>query len=190
MSKHRNKPRSTGKRAAAPRTQPGNHRARWIAAAGLGVILVLFLGWRLSSRPAAQPAPVAASNGFPTQWVNALNQLPSGKTERVEVAYFHRTQRCVSCEKAERLIRKTLDTYFTDQVASGAVHLAVADVQKPQNAAITRKYDAFTSSLYFGIVKDGAEYLCPINDLWLALNDETKFMTLLRDRINTALGGS
>jgi hypothetical protein len=187
MSKHL-KVRSKGEQIITPHAQHSNNRTRWIVAASLGVILILFLGWWLSNRQAAQPATVVASNDLPTKWINALNQLPSSKTEYVEVAYFHRTQRCVSCKKAEQLIRKTLDTYFTEQMSSGAVRLAVADVQKSQNAAITYKYDAFTSALYFGVVKDGVEYLCPINDLWTALNDEARFMTLLHDMINVALG--
>jgi len=214
MSKHRNRSRPKAMPTAAPQTQPGNKRAILIAAIGLGVILASLLSlWLLNQRAdgsatvAALQAtaaltspntPVAAltsaltanPTALPTKHINALNQLPAGRAERVEVAYFHRTQRCAGCQEADRLIRKTLDTYFSEQVASGAIHLAVTDVQKPENAALTRKYAATGSSLYFGIAKDGVEYLCPIGDVWMVLNNEAKFLPLLRDRINAALGES
>jgi len=107
----------------------------------------------------------------------------------IAVVYFHRTQRCASCSEAERLIRKTFDAYFADQIRSGVMSLVVADVQKPQNAPLVRKYDAWGSSLYLGIVKGGVEYIWAVSDIWFALGDEPKFMTLLRDKINTVYGG-
>ncbi len=211
MSKHRNKPRAaTRKPAAAPAQPSPNRRAMLAAAFGLGLIVVsaIALLWMsqnaatsaaalaaptavagpTSASPATVNAPAAASAALPIKRINALTQVPAGQAERVEVAYFHRTQRCAGCAEAERLIRKMLDSYFTDQVASGAIHLAVTDVQKPENTATTRKYGATGSSLFFSIVKDGVEYLCPINDVWYVLGNEARFLPLLRDKINAALG--
>ncbi len=127
-----------------------------------------------------------------TQRINDLSQLPFGQqVEHVEVAYFHRTQRCEGCIEAERLIRKTLDVYFADRLKSGEMSLVVADVQKPQNAALVRKYDALSSFLYLGIVKGGIEYTWPVIDiwLWLTLSDEAEFMASLRDKINIVYRG-
>jgi hypothetical protein len=138
--------------------------------------------------PATANVSVANPTVLPIKQITQLNQLPPGKAERVEVAYFHRTQRCKSCQEAERLTRKTLDTYFAGQMSSGLVNLTTIDVQNPQNTALTRKYGATGSSLFFGIVKNGVEYLCPINDVWYVLSNEAKFLPLLRDRINAALG--
>ena len=210
MTKHRNKLRSAHKPAATPAQPSPNRRAMLAAAFGLGLIVVsaIALLWMsqnaatsaaapvaptaiaepTSAPPATANAPAAASAALPIKRVNALTQIPAGQAERVEVAYFHRTQRCAGCAEAERLIRKTLDSYFTDQVASGAIHLAVTDVQKPEIAALTSKYSAAGSSLFFSIVKDGVEYLCPINDVWYVLGNEARFLPLLRERINAALG--
>ncbi len=131
------------------------------------------------------PLQVAA----PTRMLADLRALPQGTVNHVDVVYFHRTQRCASCIEAERLIRKTLDTYFADQLKSGVMSLVVADVQKPQNAPLVRKYDAWGSSLYLGIVKGGVEYTWAVSDIWFAMGDEAKFMALLRDKINTVYGG-
>jgi hypothetical protein len=185
----------------ATRPRSGNGPA-WliVAVVVIGGLLVfgvgLWLGRARANQSAAGPGspPIAAANpavgsGLPTQQLRDLSQLPPGKVEHVEVAYFHRTQRCASCIEAERLTRKTLDTYFADRLKSGGMSLVVADVQKPQNAALARKYEASSSSLYLGILKGGVEYILPVNDVWLVLQNEAKFMATLRDKINLVYGG-
>jgi hypothetical protein len=123
------------------------------------------------------------------QPINDLDQLPPGQAEHVEVAYFHRTHRCASCIEAERLVRKTFDTYFTDQPESGEMSLIVTDFQKQQNVALAQEYDPYGPSLYLGIIKDGVKYILQVGDIWFAMGDEPRFMALLRDKIDTAYGG-
>ena len=157
-----------------------------IAAIVLVAVVAVSAGlWLIGARP-GQSATAAVSQLQP---INDLDQLPPGQAEHVEVAYFHRTQRCAGCIEAERLIRKTFDTYFTDQLESGEISLAVTDIQNPQNAALAEKYDALSSTLYLGVVKDGIEYTCLVSDIWFAMKDEAEFMVVLRDKINTAYGG-
>ena len=192
MTKRRTKPRSSKTRAAT-RPRSGKGQTWLIAAIVLVALVVIGAGlWLIGARP-DQSATVAAANpatssDVPVQPINDLDQLPPGQAEHVEVAYFHRTQRCAGCIEAERLIRKTFDTYFTDRLQSGEMSLVVADIQKPQNAVLAQKYDALSSSLYLGVVKDGIEYTWLVSDIWFALGDEPRFMVALRDKINVAYG--
>jgi len=185
MTKRRTKPR-TSKTRAATRPRSGNGQTWRIAAIVLVVLVALGAGlWLIGARPSqSATAPVSQ-----VQPINDLAQLPPGQAEHIEAAYFHRTQRCAGCIEAERLIRKTFDTYFTDRLESGEISLVVADIQNPQNAVLAQKYDALSSSLYLGVVKDGIEYTWLVSDIWLTLSDEARFMALLRDKINTAYGG-
>ena len=193
MTKRRTKPRPSKTRAATrPRSfdklrTPSGKSQTWRIAAIVLVALVVVSAslWLIGTRP-GQSATAAVSQVQP---INDLDQLPPGQAEHVEVAYFHRTQRCAGCIEAERLIRNTFDTYFTDQLESGEISLAVTDIQNPQNAALAEKYDALSSSLYLGVVKDGIEYTWLVSDIWFAMRDEAKFMVVLRDKINTAYGG-
>ena len=185
MTKRRTKPRSSKTRAKA--RPPSGKSQTWLMAAIVLVALVVVSAglWLIGARP-GQSATAAVSQIQP---INDLEQLPPGQAQHVEVAYFHRTQRCAGCIEAERLIRKTFDTYFTDQLESGEISLAVTDIQDPQNAALAEKYDALSSTLYLGIVKDGIEYTWLVGDIWFTMGDEPRFMALLRDKINTAYGG-
>lgn len=151
------------------------------------VVLLMLVSVALvlaSCASTATPAPAPPPTAVVTQPIDELGQLPYGLVDHVEVAYFHLTQRCSGCMEAERLTRKTLDTYFANRLESGEMSLVVADLQDPQNAALVKKYDAWGSSLYLGIVKEGVEYTWPVIDIWFTVTDEEKFMESLRDKLH------
>jgi len=168
--------------------RPAGGGARLIAAAILGLTLVLgnglWLARQFRGQPAAAPIVSASDPNSPVRRINKVSDLPSGPVERIEVAYFYRTPRCWGCTEAERLTRKTIETYFADRLASGEFHLVTADVRKPQNAALARKYGANGSALYLGIVKSGVEYILPIGEVWLVVDNEARFMATLREKID------
>jgi hypothetical protein len=185
MTKRRTKPPSSKTRAKT-RPRSGDGQTWLIAAIVLVALAVVGAGLWLIGARSGQSATTAVSQLQP---IKDLEQLPPGRAEHVEVAYFHRTHRCASCIEAERLVRKTFDTYFTDQFESGEVSLVVADFQKQQDAALAQEYDPYGPSLYLGIIKDGAKYIWQVSDIWFAMRDEPRFMALLRDKINLACEG-
>lgn len=184
------------RRKTPPAKRPRDNRT--LALPIIIVILVVIPSlavWLTQDHAAGTAAADVRSSGqaldlsLPTRTIAKLTDLPPGPAERVQVAYFHRTERCASCVEAERLTRKTLEAYFTEQVGSGRISLVVADVQKSANAALTRAYGASGSELYLGIVKNGTLYVYPVGEIWLVINNEARFMATLRTRIDAALGG-
>lgn len=131
----------------------------------------------------------ALDPALPSRAIAKLGALPPGIADHVQVAYFHRSQRCASCVEAERLTRKTLNAYFADQIRNGEMSLVVADVQNPANADLARSYGASGSELYLGIVKKGTLYVYPVGEIWLAVGNEARFMATLRTTIDAASGG-
>jgi len=159
----------------------------------VGLALIVGNGlWLIRQYVERPEAPMALSesldttsdSALPAQRIHQTRELPGGPVERVEVAYFYRAPRCWGCTEAERLTRKTIQTYFAERLASGELQLVVADIRKPQNAALARKYGANASSLYLGIVKGGVEYILPVGEVWLVVDNEARFMAALRDEIN------
>jgi hypothetical protein len=131
------------------------------------------------------PLQIAA----PTRMLGDVSALPRGKVSHVDVVYFHRTQRCTACLNAGRYTRETIETYFASHLQRGVMSFRELDVQKPENAAVARKYDASGSSLYLGVLMSGIEYLCPIEDIWFYTNNKASFMTFLQKTLTPLVGG-
>ena len=110
-----------------------------------------------------------------------------GPTDRVEVVYFHRTQRCYVCYYAEEKTRYTLETYFADEMASGRVVFKVLNVQDKENAAIVNKYGAYTLSLFINTIRGGTDHIEKVTDIWYLIGDDEAFVEVVRDKIEKSL---
>lgn len=112
-----------------------------------------------------------------------------GPADRVDVVYFHRTQRCPRCIHAEESINYTVETYFADELASGKVTFQVVNLQDEENAAIVNKYRAYTSSLFINTIRDGTDHIEEVTYIWLLLDDHEAFVKAVRSKIEKSLNG-
>ena len=148
-------------------------RILWIACPIVLVCLAVWLIVAYGTSPATPPA----SNNF------------SGPAERVDVVYFHRTQRCSTCIHAEELTRDTVETHFADELASGKLTFQSIDVQDSNKAAIVNRYGAYARQLFINTVKDGTDHIEQATDLYpLIFNDEA-FVETLKSKIEKSLNG-
>jgi hypothetical protein len=113
----------------------------------------------------------------------------SGPADRVDVVYFHRTQRCYTCLYAEEHTRYTLETYFADELASGRVTFQSIDVQDEANADIVNKYGAYTSSLFSNTIKDGSDHIEQVTDIWLVIGADEAFVEIVKSKVEKSLSG-
>ena len=138
------------------------------------MLLMLVVGLLCSC---GSPAPIAPSTSY----------TPSVAAGRVEVVYFHRTQRCYGCLYAEDGIRYTVETYFADELASGKVTFEVLNVGDKENATVVEKYSAFTSSLFINTVRDGTDHIEEVKEIWFLLGDDEAFVKAVRSKIEKSL---
>ena len=115
---------------------------------------------------------------------------PSAPADRVDIVYFHRTNRCYSCIYAEDMTRRTIETYFEEELNSGELTFKSVDVQDDSNAAIIEKYGAYTSSLFINSVRDGTDHIEPMTDIWLVLGDDAAFAEVVKGKIQKSLEGT
>jgi len=110
-------------------------------------------------------------------------------TKKLDVIYFHATRRCPTCLAIEENTRKTLDTYFSDQLKNGTIKLTVINVDEDKNKAITEKYEATGSALFLTRNNNGKENKNDLTDFACsyARNNPDKFMADLKDKINELL---
>ncbi|MHB1415519.1 MAG: nitrophenyl compound nitroreductase subunit ArsF family protein [Chloroflexota bacterium] len=161
--------------AQAGRGQPtgrrGPGRGVFYAVAGVLILFVaIALAWPSEEPAGAQAAPVT-------------------NAERIDVVYFHRTERCQSCLWAGEMTRKTVETYFKDELASGRVTFREVDVQQSENAVLARQYGAAYSSLFINYTKDGHDHIVHANDAYPYIGDEARFSAVLRAKIAAGLEG-
>jgi hypothetical protein len=113
----------------------------------------------------------------------------SGPADRVDVVYFHRTYRCSSCLYVEAGANYTVETYFSDEMASGKVTFQVFNVQDEANADIVEKYGAYGPSLFINTVKDGTDHIEEATDVYLLIGKDEAFVKTLKSKIEKSLNG-
>jgi peptidylprolyl isomerase len=87
----------------------------------------------------------------------------------VEVIYTHRTNRCASCVWAEDNLRRTIDTYFADEVANGKLIFMTINIEDGSNIAIVNKLGAYSSQMFINKIVDGEEEIEEMTSLYLLI---------------------
>jgi hypothetical protein len=141
----------------------------------------------IASNDVALGTPLAVA--APTRVLGDVSALPRGVVSHVDVVYFHRAQRCAGCLNAGRYTRETVEAYFASHLQRGVMSFRQLNVELAENAVVTRKFDASGSSLYLGVLMNGVEYLCPIDDIWFYTNNKTSFMAFLQKTLAPLVGG-
>ena len=110
-------------------------------------------------------------------------------TRKLDVIYFHATRRCPTCMAIEENTKKTLNTYFSNQLKNGTIKLTVINVDEDKNKAIAEKYEATGSALFLTRTNNGKESKTDMTDFafsYARINPD-KFTTGLKDKINELL---
>ena len=150
-----------------------------VAAALLAALIPCACGGSPDGNPAT---PTATATPTPSPAATAA--LDNG----VEVVYFHRAQRCTTCMHAESVVTYTVETYFSDEVASGSLVYMVLNVNDPVNSAMSEKFGAYGSSLFLNDVEGGVEEIEYVNEIWFLLEDEEAAIAMVKDVIEEHLG--
>ena len=140
------------------------------------IILVCLAAWLIVVYGTSPVTPPASDNS-------------TGPADRVEVVYFHRTQRCPKCIYAEDGIRYTVETYFKDEQDSGKVTFQVINVEDEEKADIVEKYGAYGSQLFINTIKDGTDHIEHVTDIWLVIGDDEAFAEIVKSKIEKSLNG-
>lgn len=115
--------------------------------------------------------------------------MAQNPTQKLEVLYFHATRRCPTCMAIEENTRKTLNTYFSDQLKKGIIKLTIINVDEDKNKAIAEKYEATGSALFLTKTTGAKESKTDLTDYAFsyARNSPDKFINGLKNKINELL---
>jgi len=121
--------------------------------------------------------------------VKAQNKIPANNKTKVEVYYFHPTERCPIDQSIEENTRKLMQTDFAKEIKDGTIKFQVLNTDDKVNANIVAKFDINAQALYVVKLDKGKEIK---NDLTTfafsnAQTSPLKFKYRLKDEIGKAL---
>jgi len=116
---------------------------------------------KIGDAPGAAVAtqPVAARPGIEAERA-VLDRPPDEAAEpkhRVIAYYFHNTQRCMTCNKIERLAEEALREQFAAAFESGQLEWRVVNMEVPPNTLFVHEYGLVASSLVLVNSYDGEQ---------------------------------
>jgi hypothetical protein len=142
------------------------------------------LGWKPLT-PAVL-ALLLLSTCMPALYSDVVTAAGSGGADNIQLLYFHRTERCQSCNNAEQYARETLDRYFGDEMKSGKLAIQSIDYQKDR--AMAEKYGVKMQGLKLKITKDGQETVRDVPEVWALVRDKEACMGCLRTALDRGMG--
>jgi hypothetical protein len=111
--------------------------------------------------------------------------------ERVDVVYFHSSQRCKTCLYIEQRVVYVIETYFQDEIDSGQLIFKILNLGDKENTSMITKYNAVSSQLYLNIVLDEIDHIKHVKEVWFKdyLRDEKLFDEVVKGYIKRSLNG-
>ena len=133
--------------------------------------------------------PVFFSCGNDSKKTTEENQTEEIQPDRIEVLYFHGSQRCVTCRAIEVNTAAILDSLYSKEKADGKIIYKVIDISKKENEAIANKYEVTWSSLFVNGWKDGKESVNNMTEFSFsnAKNAPDKFQKGIKSKIDELL---
>jgi len=125
----------------------------------LPLLIILAVGFLYAC---GSPAPPANQPQTTIQPLSDSSGLPG----KVDVVYFHRPVRCPTCLCFEERVTYVVKTYFQDELNKGKLTLQIYNLGDSKNADIVKKYGAVGPQLFINSVKDGAEHVKNIEEIW------------------------
>jgi len=123
--------------------------------------------------------------------VFAFGQVESAESNKtkIDIFYFHRTDRCATCISIEENTNATLETHFASEVKEGVITFRSVNFEDDVDIEIIEKYKADGPSLFLTKVKKGKESTKNLTDFALENSryNPEKFNKGLRDNINKML---
>ena len=121
----------------------------------------------------------------------AFSQGEENKSNKihVDIYYFHREARCMTCLSIEENTKNTLNQYFADELKDGTITLYIINYEGDADKELMEKYEADAPALYLTKVKNGKETNKNLTDFAFdnSLHNADKFKNGLRDNINELL---
>lgn len=104
--------------------------------------------------------------------------------DRVIAMYFHRTERCPTCQKMGAYSEEAVKKAFAEQQKDGTVEFRNVDFQDPKNARLAKGYKIQGPTLIVAKIENNrvAAYK-DLDGIWERVGDKPKFLEYVQENI-------
>jgi hypothetical protein len=108
--------------------------------------------------------------------------------DRVVAMYFHRTERCPTCEKMGSYSEEAIKAAFADEIKKGQVAFHFIDFEDSKNARYAKAYNVSGPALIVAKIAENkvASYK-DLNDIWLKVRDKPAFVRYVQESVKANL---
>ena len=108
--------------------------------------------------------------------------------DRVIAMYFHRTQRCPTCQKMGSYSEEAVKTGFAEEIKKGQVAFYFIDFQDEKNARSTKAYNINGPALIVAKIADNnvASYH-NLEEIWSKVGDKAAFLSYVQEHVKADL---
>jgi len=152
----------------------------------MGIIIVIILGAIMTMAKNNNQQPITNVISKTKNKTQALDVKSS--VDKIEIYYFHRTQRCYSCNALSQYVKETIEQRFSEEIKSGKIEYREVNVDLPENKNVALKFQASGSSLFINTIKNGQDNINQDTNAWRLLSNKSRFQTYLENKINSLLG--
>ncbi|MCX7862706.1 MAG: nitrophenyl compound nitroreductase subunit ArsF family protein [Bacteroidales bacterium] len=102
---------------------------------------------------------------------------------------FFGTHRCPSCIAIEEATKKTLETYFQNELKQGKIKQYSVNVDEEKNSQVCEKYQAFGSGIVIARIDNSKDTSINLTSegFKYALKKQEKFIEILKSHISNLL---
>jgi hypothetical protein len=121
--------------------------------------------------------------------VNSQNKVPLNDKTRVEVYYFHPTERCPIDQAIEENTRKLMQTDFAKELKDGTIKFQVLNTEVKANENTVARFEINAQALYIVKLDKGKEIKTDLTEFAFSTAQASplKFRYRLKDEIGKAL---
>lgn len=111
--------------------------------------------------------------------------------DKVIAYYFHRTQRCPTCNRIEELTHEIIHQNFAEELSSGKLELRVVNVESPGNEHFETDFNLVSQSIILVDLKTGKQMKWKnLDQIWELIGTESEFRIYVESEIRGFMGAS
>jgi len=114
------------------------------------------------------------------------NTFAQNNKKNVEIIYFHRTHRCLTCNSIEKAVNEVIEKDYAKELKSGTITFVSTDFQIENTNELVNKYEIDEPTLLIIYHKKNKETVTNLTDeaFAYAISQPDKLKKVLIEKIN------